>query len=130
MDKIENTEVKEIQEGAIQYVHEEQDIELQMEGGSALEMEGGTKKQAAEAKEQFILFRAFWFCYQKTMNFLSALWKCEDGKCKPTIYGWIVIVLLITLFIYLTFFTGKKQWEPWYSKNTVSARKRHERSDT
>ena len=105
--KIEETEVKEIQEAAIQYVHEDHDLEVQMEGGQALQFEGG-KAKAAEAKEQFILFRAFWFCYQKTMSFLSALWKCEDGKCKPTIYGWIVIALLITLFIYVTFFTGKK----------------------
>ena len=107
IQKIEAAEVKQITEDAVQYVHEENDIELQMEGGSALQMEGG-KAKAAEAKEQFILFRAFWFCYRNTMNFLSALWKCEDGKCKPTIWGWLVIALSIALFVYLTFFTGKK----------------------
>ena len=55
MDKIECTEVKEIQEAAIQYVHDEQDMELQMEGG-ALQMEGGAPKTKAEAKEQWKAF--------------------------------------------------------------------------
>ena len=88
------------------YVYEAPDIE--MEGG-ALQMEGGFPKKKEEVRQQFILFRAFACVYRNTMNFLGALWRCEDGKCKPTILGWIVILLLITLFIYVTFFTGGKK---------------------
>ena len=110
MDKETKTNVQDTEENQIveaQYVYEEP--EIQLEGGSALQLEGGQKfPNKQEAKEQFILFRAFWFCYRNTMNFLSALWTCQDGKCKPTKLGWLVILISIGLFVYFSFFTGGK----------------------
>ena len=64
------------------------------EGGSEMYMGG-------EKKDQFILFRAFWCVYRNVCNFLGALWVCQDGKCRPTLLGWIVMLALIALFVYL-----------------------------
>ena len=104
---MEQAKTVETQTDVVQYVYEEPDME--MEGGSSMEMEGGQKfPTKKEAKEQFILFRAFWCVWRNVCNFLSALWKCEDGKCRPTVLGWIVILASIGLFVYFTFFHGEK----------------------
>lgn len=81
-----------------------------MEGGSAQAfwMEGGQDghfpTKAQEKREGgFSVMGLFWCLYRNMVNFLSSLWTCKDGKCRPTCFGAFFFITLISVYVYFTF---------------------------